>query len=248
MNAIVVQVRMGSTRLPGKVLKPFFGEKTILEIIIESIQRNKFGWEIIVATTSNKSDDPIELLCNNMQMKCFRGDENDVLKRFIDAAEFFSIKKIIRVCADNPFLDVDLLNELIAASNRNAISEYISHFTANDVPSIKTHWGIFAEFVTYEALHRVSQLTSEKLYHEHVTNFIYGNPHLFNISKIQMPQWVADEVSIRFTVDTPDDFSIMAELYKKFYPTFNIEKIVSYVKTQPSIIAEMERNINQFKK
>jgi spore coat polysaccharide biosynthesis protein SpsF len=248
MNAIVVQVRMGSTRLPGKVLKPFFVEKPILEIIIESIQRNKFGWETIVATTSNKSDDPIELLCNNLKVKCFRGDENDVLKRFIDTAELFNIKKIIRICADNPFLDIDLLNELIAASKTNANSEYISHFTANDEPSIKTHWGIFAEFVTYEALCRVSQLTSETLYHEHVTNFIYGNPHLFSISKIQMPHWAADEVGIRFTVDTPDDFSIMAELYKKFYPTFNIEKIVSYVKTQPDILATMDKNINQFKK
>jgi spore coat polysaccharide biosynthesis protein SpsF (cytidylyltransferase family) len=248
MNAIIIQVRMGSTRLPEKVLKPFFGTKTILEIVIESAQKNKFGWETIVATTSHKNDDPIYFLCKKLNVKCFRGNENDVLKRFIDAANLFNIKNIIRVCADNPFLDIDLLNELIAAANTNADSEYISHFTPEGVPSIKTHWGIFAEFTTYNALLRANQLTHEPFYHEHVTNFIYGNPQLFNISKIQMPHWASSEVGMRFTVDTPDDFSIMTDLYKKFYPTFNIEKIVSYVKTQPVILAAMDKNINQFKK
>jgi spore coat polysaccharide biosynthesis protein SpsF len=248
MNAIVVQVRMGSTRLPGKVLKPFFKAKTILDIVVENAQKNKFGWEVIVATTSQQIDDEIEIFCNSRKIKCFRGSENDVLKRFMDTALQYKIEKMIRVCADNPFLNTQLIDALIEGSINNSNSDYISHFTSDGMPSIKTHWGVFAEFVTYNALCKVYELTNELFYQEHVTNYIYANPQSFKIVQLEMPIWMRETTNIRFTVDTPDDFSTMVNLYSKFYPTFNLEKIVEFVKTQPEILAIMDRNINQFKK
>ncbi len=248
MNAIVVQVRMGSTRFPGKVLKPFFGTKTILDIVVESAQKNKLKWEVIVATTTQPIDDVIEKFCTLRNIKYYRGSENDVLKRFIDTAFHFKLKNIIRVCADNPFLNTQLLDELIEASINNSKTDYISHFTPDGTPTIKTHWGVFAEFVTLNALCKVNEQTNEQFYHEHVTNYIYANPERFIITKLQLPIWLMGVNNIRFTVDTPDDFSIMVKLYSKFYSTFNLNKMVEFVTNQPEIIAIMDRNINQFKK
>lgn len=248
MKAIIVQARVGSTRLPNKVLTPFYGSKTILEIILDNLQRSKHGWPIIVATTTSKADDSIAVLCNSLGVECTRGLEDDVLQRFIDTAKPKGISTIARVCADNPFLSTQLLGSLIDSYNQHPSTDYVSYFTASGTPTIKTHWGVFAEIVSLVALEKTTQLTHEKLYHEHVTNYIYGNPQHFSIHKLDLPAYMAGKEHLRFTVDTPDDFTTMQSLYTKFYPNFTIEEIIAYVETEPSILSVMSQNINKFNK
>jgi spore coat polysaccharide biosynthesis protein SpsF len=102
--AIIIQARTGSTRLANKMLKPFYQNQTILQIIIENLKRD-IDLPIILATTNNPNDDCLEQVAEENGIFCFRGSEENVLQRFIDAAHQYQVDVIIRVCADNPFLN-----------------------------------------------------------------------------------------------------------------------------------------------
>ena len=121
MLGIIIQARLGSTRLPGKVTLPFYNGKGILELIIDNLSSNFKNTPIIIATTNRQNDDEIFKLANDKNIKCFRGSENNVLDRFIHAAEYFGLTEIIRVCSDNPFLNISSLKFLINNFNK---SEY----------------------------------------------------------------------------------------------------------------------------
>ena len=147
---IIIQARTGSTRLPSKMILPFYGNDGILSILLSRLTQCKLADSIIVATTSSSPDDAICDLVREHRVKCFRGDENDVLDRFIQAARYYGISKIIRICADNPFLDIESLDSLILASE-NIDADYVSFCTSNHTPTIKTHFGFWAEYVTLAA-------------------------------------------------------------------------------------------------
>ncbi|MDB4710952.1 hypothetical protein OAF16_04405, partial [Flavobacteriales bacterium] len=104
-TGIIIQARTGSTRLPNKIILPFYKEKGILELIVERI--NKYtDIPIVVATTKNPKDDAIVKIASKNGVGCYRGSENNVLSRFIETAKKNNFKNIIRICADNPFLDI----------------------------------------------------------------------------------------------------------------------------------------------
>jgi len=105
-NYFIVQARAGSKRLPNKILLPFYKGKSILELLIEKLVTvPDFG--LVVATSYESENDSIEKICNQYRIKCFRGEENDVLQRFIDAAQEVKASHIIRICSDNPFIELD---------------------------------------------------------------------------------------------------------------------------------------------
>ena len=110
--AFVVQARLGSTRLPGKILKPFYGNQSILDLMVHKLSAIS-NIPVIIATTNSVINEPIEKKALALGVKCFRGEENDVLKRFIDVAEYFDIQGIFRICSDNPFLDVHAARQLV---------------------------------------------------------------------------------------------------------------------------------------
>src|SRR4051812_14984560 len=122
-TAIIIQARTKSTRLPNKVLLPFFKNNGCLEILINRLKKNT-DIPLFIATSINDSDDAIERLAYKLNIQYYRGDENNVLSRFIACAENFSIKNIIRVCSDNPFLDIQDLDELIKFNMQN--NDYVS--------------------------------------------------------------------------------------------------------------------------
>ena len=105
---IIVQARTSSARLPNKVVLPFYRNKSIIEIIIEKLK--KLDLKIYVATSKKKSDDIIEKICNKVRVTCYRGDEHNVLSRFILISEQNNLSHAVRVCCDNPFINIELLN------------------------------------------------------------------------------------------------------------------------------------------
>lgn len=225
---IIIQARLASTRLPSKVLLPFSGDKTILEIIIERLQKSLFNIPICVATTVSEVDEPIVEFCQKHDVKFYRGDEFNVLNRFIRAAEQNYFDKIIRVCSDNPFLSLSLIDNLIEAfKSKYPDSDYLSYKVGN-TPALKSHIGIFAELVSLEALRKAAKLTSDPFYLEHVTNFIYENDELFKVNFIKSAHFSRPD-EVRFTIDTPDDFSLASKLFEKTPLTDNkdvdIEKL-----------------------
>lgn len=240
---IILQARTGSTRMPEKVILPFFNEKSILDLLIEKVQ--KLDVPAVLATTVNPSDDRICELAARHNFSVFRGSENDVLDRFIQAARHFRFDKIIRVCADNPFLDLAKMETLIEAFDKSD-ADYLSFQLAGNKPSILTHFGFWTEAVRLNALEKAQQLTNEKLYHEHVTNYIYGHPEVFNVQFIEADPLVFSRTDIRMTLDTPEDFKIQQQIFatiSKENPNFGIPEIVNWLDQHPEILEVMKSEI-----
>lgn len=241
--SFIVQARTGSSRLPNKIMLPFFEGKSILELLIEKLRKVP-DTQIIIATSVSPANDVIEDLCSVLGVHCFRGNETDVLQRFIDAAEKFGAEKLIRVCSDNPFLELDSIIKLVnTASSSDA--DYIS-FNIDNVPSIKTHYGFWTEYTTLNALKKVKQLTNDGLFHEHVTNYIYSHPDTFSAEWISGPVCLNNRKDIRLTCDTIEDFNCLKAIYadickSKLYPT--IREVVAYLDQHVEYLDKMVEQI-----
>lgn len=249
-TGIIVQARMGSTRLPGKVLMPFYDGLSILQILLRRLNANSANIPVWLATSALEADNAVADLAAAENVNCFRGHETDVLQRFTQAAEQAGFSRIIRVCADNPFLDAGLLDELIAASFVSP-ADYLSYSLTGNLPAIRSHWGIFAEYVTLDALRRAAKATDDPFYHEHVTNFIYGNPDQFNVQWIHAPEGVYENLSVRLTIDTPEDFTALQQLYVDLAGNakpITFKNILTELQHRPDLREEMQRQIERFQK
>ncbi len=244
--AIIIQARTGSTRLPNKMVLPFFEGKGIFEILIERIIAADFRVPVILATTINPADDILIEIAEKKGVSVFRGSEENVLERFIGAAEKFGVKKIIRVCADNPFLDMDSLKFLIEKSKKLHADYWC--FAKNDgTPSIKTHFGFWAEGVSLDALKKTAGLTQELIYQEHVTNLIYTNPGVFSVFKHTIP-FEVEKRNIRLTIDTLADFETAREIFtraKNFKTPFNSLALTELIENEPIWIEAMQKEIQK---
>jgi spore coat polysaccharide biosynthesis protein SpsF len=248
LTGIIIQARTGSTRMPEKVIQPFYLQQTILDLLLEKAK--KVNLPVVLATTVNPSDDRIVTLAGQHEIPVFRGSESDVLDRFIQAAHQYGFEKIIRICADNPFLDLASL-QLLANAFATSDADYLGFQLEGDKPSILTHFGFWAEAVQLNALEKVASLTDEKLYHEHVTNFVYGNPALFNVQFLKADPLVFSRTDIRMTLDTPEDFFLQKEIYatiRQQNPTFGIREIVAFLDNHPEILDQMKHQIQKNQK
>ena len=222
MIAFIIQARVGSTRLPNKILLPFYKEKSILELLVEKLSSFS-GIPIIIAAPANS--------------------ENDVLDRFVQAAQYYGVDKIIRICSDNPFLEKNSINLLVQEAKRTN-ADYIS-FNINGKPSIKTHFGFWTEFVTLKALLQIQAMTNESLYHEHVTNYIYTHPENFNIKWLQGPDELNGRTDIRLTIDTEKDFRTIQKIYTSLTDPANItiSEIAFFLEKHPDWLLSMQNEI-----
>ena len=171
---IIIQARMGSTRLPGKILKQFYEGKTLLETLLDNLHKVA-GAKVIVATSVNEYNDQLETFLLEKGELVYRGSENDVLDRFIKAAEANEVDGIVRICSDNPFMDWHGVAALVEKAQQSD-ADYIG-FRINDTPSILTHFGFWGEFVTLDALKRVySTPALGPPANAHVTFHVTHNP------------------------------------------------------------------------
>jgi len=246
---IIIQARSGATRLPNKVLLPFFNGKCILEILIENLLKKFDEKNIILATTTNISDQKIKGIGELYDINIYCGNEENVLERFIDSATFYNKELIIRICADNPFLDINSIRELL--NNYESGLDYISYRVALNLPAIKSHLGIFAELTTLNTLTKIIALTSEKIYREHVTNYIYSNENYFSIKWMDVKECLWNRDDIRLTVDTQEDFNLMQKLYCELVNSnirMNPKNILQFIDMHPHYLSEMKNNIFRNKK
>lgn len=242
---IIVQARMGSTRLPGKILKKFYGEETLLETLLNNLHR--VGVKVIVATSVNENNDELEVFLKDKGEFVYRGSENDVLDRFIKAAEENSIDGIIRICSDNPFMDWNGVAQLVDKSKASD-ADYIG-FRVNDTPSILTHFGFWGEYVTLDALKRVAATTPEgSPAHEHVTFHVYQHPEEYKCEWIQCPEFLQRRDDIRLTIDTPEDLVNAQQVYAKLKERnrdFTLHEVIEYLDANPDIKESMMSNISK---
>ena len=206
MLAIVIQARLASTRYPGKILIPIYKEKTVLDLLLENLKT--LNVKLVIATTFNESDEPIIDTARKHGVDYFRGDENNVLKRYINCAIEHGINHIIRITSDNVFIQPDLIKPLIKLENSDY--DYVSYQIRNK-NVVLTHWGFFGEFVTMKALENVINKSSDKRDLEHVTYYIYNHPHDFNLSFLNAPPEL-DRDDIRLTIDIKEDYGVAVDL------------------------------------
>ena len=154
-DGIIIQARTGSTRLHNKILLPFYGEQRIIDILIANIKQACPDKCIVLATTNRPQDDVLAETARQAGILSFRGDEDNVLDRFIRAAEVFGINRFIRVCSDNPFLRPETFNTFFAEHNF-CPADYIAYGFADGRPTIKSHLGLYSELTTIDALRRAA--------------------------------------------------------------------------------------------
>lgn len=246
---IIIQARMGSTRLPGKILKLFYGGKTLLETLIDNLHKVE-GTKVIVATSDNENNDQLEKFLLDKGELVFRGSENDVLDRFIKAAEANQVDGIVRICSDNPFIDWHGVAQLVEKA-KNSDADYIG-FRINDKPSILTHFGFWGEFVRLSALKRVAETIEEGTpAHEHVTYHIYNHPAEYKCEWIPGPEFLHGRDDIRLTIDTPEDLVNALKVYsdlKAQDENFSLQDVVTYLDSHENIKQSMISNIFQNEK
>ena len=245
---IIIQARLGSTRLPRKILKEFYGGKTLLETVIYNLQKSG-DVPSIVATSINHNNDELESFLKERGIIVYRGSEDDVLSRFIGAAEANGVYGIVRICSDNPFLDWHGVADLIEKA-KTSDADYIG-YRINNTPSIKTHFGFWGEYVTLDALKRVASTTDEKPAHEHVTIHIYTHPDEYKCEWIECPDYLQGRNDIRLTVDNIEDFKNALMVYKALYddnPDFDLGDVVKYIDEHAELHDSMKQMIENNQK
>lgn len=217
-NLIIIQARMGSSRLPGKVLMKLEG-KSILEHVVNSLKFSKLSDKIIVATTITQTDDSIETLCKDLDVDCFRGSSDDVLNRYYECAKLHQGDIIVRITCDNPLIDPTLVDEAIKICKEKNC-DYVSNMIHQTYPI-----GYLVEVLKFDVLKQNNDEIHDALTREHVTYHIRKNPEKYSVvefcapDKLQRPEW-------RLTVDYENDYKLMKKIFKNLYKP---NEYISYV-------------------
>jgi len=192
---VIVQARMGSTRLPGKVLAAI-DDEVLLAHVVGRVRLVRPSVALVVATSSSAPDDAIVDFCERSRIACFRGSEADVLARYADCAALYRFDHVVRLTADNPFTDVAELGRLIELHVTEA-ADYSHAFGQLPI-------GVGAEIFRREALERAARLGTAANHREHVNEYILEHPAEFRVSTLLVPESKRAS-SVRLTVDVPDD-------------------------------------------
>lgn len=228
MTGIIIQARCGSSRLPSKVLLEVCGQ-TVLEHLLDRVSKVRNADKVIVATSTEGRDNPIEEIARRKKVEVFRGSENDVLDRFYQAANQFNLKTIVRLTADCPLADPEVLDEIITRFlNSNPRLDYL-------VTGLKFPEGINAEVFTRSALETAWQearLASER---EHVTSFIWNRKERFRQSVFEPSR---DLSNYRFTLDEEKDWQVIKSIFEALYQPgkmFYLKNIVQFLGDHPEV-------------
>lgn len=229
-TVIIVQARMTSTRLPGKVLLEVAG-KPLLEYQIERLRRATLADRIVVATTVNQADQPIVALCERLGVPVWRGSEHDVLARYHDAALAHQAEVVVRVTSDCPVIDPRVLDDTIDYYRRGQF-DYVSNSLEQSFPR-----GLDAEVFAFQALAEAHAEAVDGEEREHVTPFLYRRPQRYRLANFACAQ---DLSGHRWTVDTPEDFALVSQLVGALYPVlprFALHDMVAWLKGRPEVSA-----------
>lgn len=227
----IVQARMASTRLPGKVLADIDGEPMLSRVVVRA-RRSKHLDRLIVATSVEPEDDPITELCAELGFEYSRGSAMDVLDRCFQAAREFEAQTVVRLTADCPLIDPGVIDQTIEAF---FAVETGADFATNRLPWERTFpIGLDTEICTMEALEIAWQEAEEQHQREHVMPFLYENPDRFRILHVQNE---VDYGHLRWTVDTADDLAFVREIYKRFHgrDDFSWLEILELLEKEPAL-------------
>lgn len=228
----IIQARMSSSRLPGKVLEDICGMPMLVRQVRRSRRARSLG-QIVVATTAMSDDDPVEKTCRMFGIPCFRGDPLDVLDRYYRAAKLYEAEVIVRLTGDCPLIDPKEIDRTIKMFYDASVD-----FAANRLPppwKRTTPIGMDTEVVSLPALERAWREAEAKHDREHVMPYLYEEEGRF---KTRLVDHTPDWGNYRLTVDTPEDLKLIREIYDRFNGTddFSLEDIIEVLNNEPELL------------
>ena len=245
--AATIQARMRSSRLPGKVLKPILG-KPMLSLQIERIQRCMLIDDIIIATSVEELDDPVEQLARDIGVSCFRGSEDDVLSRVVGALKAYQVDVHVEFMGDNPIPDPMLVDSFIGYYLKNADRyDYVTNAMKTTYPPGAEVY-IYPSAVLYDAESRVA----ETALREHVAVNIDQHPERYRLCNLEAPPWFRYP-KLHFEVDTQEDFEVVSAIYEHFYPEnpgFGLAHVIEFMNSHQELVLQnsgVERRWKKFR-
>ena len=236
-NVAIIQARLGSSRLPAKVLRDIQGQ-TMLSRVVTRVRQCQYVDQVVVATSDEEVDKPLVEFCQDEGFDVFEGSHLDVLSRYTDAAIAHKADNIIRITADCPLIDPGVVDQVIIKLMSDPFLDYACNF----FPERRFPRGLDAEAFTLETLLQANKMAVDPPEREHVTLQIYRNPSLYMIGSVQ-PK--GDHSSLRWTVDTMDDLKLINSIYRHFGSSrFNWRNIVDAYRENPHWLT-INQNITQ---
>lgn len=202
----IIQARMGSTRLSGKVLRKL-QDKTIIEHIVDRVEECKYVDEVVIATPSTDINRPLIELLRDKKINVFSGSEDDVLERYVEAGKKYNADILVRITGDNPLTCPQCIDRML----KMHIENDVQYTTMSGLPL-----GVGSEIVNFNTLLQVQEEELQNYHREHVTIYIKENHNKYKINILQAPEEFVGE-SIRLTVDTEEDFEVVEKIYERLY-------------------------------
>ena len=236
---VIIQARMGSTRLLGKILKDIAG-KPMLAHVIERLKNAKLVDEIVIATTRQEEDRTILKFADKSRVKSFAGSGEDVLDRYYQAAKKYQADVVVRITSDCPLIDPDVVDQVIVfyLKNKSTVG-YVSNSLKRSYPR-----GLDTEVFPFEVLKRAWQEANKPYQREHVTPYIYQHPEIFHLANVENNE---DLSYMRWTVDEERDLEFVREVYKRLYKEgeiFLMEDILTLLRKEPQLM-QINKNVKQ---
>jgi spore coat polysaccharide biosynthesis protein SpsF (cytidylyltransferase family) len=231
MNVAIIQARLSSSRLPGKIFLEVCG-KSLLEHMITRVKRSKKIDELIIATSTNKLDDIIEEWCKHHQIKCFRGPEQDVLKRFKLAKDFINADTIIRLGADSPLIDPKIIDDVLEIYEQNNY-DFVSNLFPVDGRTYPD--GVNVEVFSSKLLDIADSNAKKPSEREHVTFYFWMQPENF---KIFRHDYEKDLSKFRFNLDYLQDFCLIRLVFEELFPKnnyFTLNDVIDWLNKNPEV-------------
>jgi spore coat polysaccharide biosynthesis protein SpsF len=227
----IIQARMSSTRLPGKIALelPYGSGITVLEQVVRRAKKCRLLDEVIIATTTGKEDNAVVRLAKKAGAKVFRGSKEDVLSRFYFAAKDNNLDVVVRITSDCPCIDPNLISKVIQVYSRGK-ADYSSNVLESPYPD-----GQDIEVFSFSALESVHLNSDDPKAREHVTFAIYSQPEKFRIKTLKAPKSLAEQ-KIRITLDTSEDYALLCAVYKALYKSnsvFSLKDLLNLLKRAP---------------
>lgn len=234
MIVAIIQARMGSSRLPGKVLMDV-GGVPLLRVMLDRVARSKKVDRIVVATSTLPIDDPIVDFCSTERVECFRGAENDVLSRYYECATNAGATTVVRLTGDCPLIDPAIIDDVVNLFERERVD-----YAANTVPPDTQTFpsGSDVEVFTYAALARANREVQDPHYREHVTFYFWREPGAgFKTAQLRGTK---DLSKYRLSVDYPADIEVTRKIVAELFPVnpiATLEDITDFLEAHPEIYA-----------
>ncbi|HQU72043.1 MAG: glycosyltransferase family protein [Calditrichaeota bacterium] len=229
----IIQARMGSSRLPGKVMMPLCG-RPLLQRLLERVQRSRLKGTVVVATTDAAEDREIVRFCRDNGYFCFAGHPSDLLDRHLKAAQLFGANVVVKIPSDCPLIDPEVIDQVIGTFHRQHEPwDYLSNLHPPTYPD-----GNDVEVMTFAALERAHREAVRPLEREHTTPYFWENPRRFRIGNVLWETGRNLSMSHRWTIDYPEDYQFIRAVYEALLPRkadFGLQDILDLLENHPEI-------------